>query len=147
MRAPMIGNNQNVHEKIAEPKEWWPLSLAGVTMMACLARSRLQASRQATGRPMGNEQAIHTTASKRTGLQAWMPQYRKLGYSREEAEDLVRIAETLWKRYTAAGLTIDSSEPEPRALEPFEVLVQAVCHFGLRGLFDDAFPITNRRNR
>src|SRR6266545_5199395 len=118
MRAPMIGNNQNVHEKIAEPKEWWPLSLAGVTMMACLARSSLQASRQATGRPMGNEQAIHTTASKRTGLQAWMPQYRKLGYSREEAEDLVRIAETLWKPYTAARPPLHSPPPPPPAPPP-----------------------------
>ncbi len=96
---------------------------------------------------MENEGARQTPTPKRSGLRAWMPQYRRLGYSREEAEDLVRIAETLWNRYTAAGLTIDSSEPNSQALEPFEVLVQAVCHFGVRGLFDDPFPIAIRQKR
>jgi hypothetical protein len=72
-----------------------------------------------------------------------MPEYRRLGYSRREAEQIVRIVERLWDRYTALGLTIDSPNSEPTALEPFEVLVQALWHFGVRRLFmDQPGPLT-----
>jgi hypothetical protein len=77
------------------------------------------------------------SAPERSGIQAWIPEYGSLGYSRAEAEELARMAETLWNRYTAEGLTIDSVRPTPTALDPVEVLVQAVCHFGLRELFGD----------
>ena len=77
-----------------------------------------------------------------------MPEYRSLGYSRQEAERVVRMAERMWDRYTARGLTIDSPNPTPTALEPCEVLVQAVWQFGVRQLFDDAFPVGEcRRER
>jgi hypothetical protein len=91
--------------------------------------------------------AIHKVCSKRTGIEAWIPRYGKLGYSREEAEDLARIAEQLWNRYTAGGLTIDSPSPGPSALEPFQVLIQAICHFGVRALFDEPTPIRGRSSR
>jgi hypothetical protein len=70
-------------------------------------------------------------------VEAWMPDYETFGYSRRDAEQLVRIAERLWGRYTALGLTIDSTNPTPTALDPFEVLVQASWHFGVRRLFSD----------
>ena len=83
-------------------------------------------------------------APKRCGVKAWMPHYRTLGYSRQEAEQLVRIAETLWNRYTARGLTIDSPRPTPTALDPFEVLIQAICQLGVRDLFGEDSPIRRR---
>jgi hypothetical protein len=86
-------------------------------------------------------------SSSRSGIEAWIPRYQEFGYSREEAEDLTRIAEQLWNRYTAGGLTIDSLSPGPSALEPFEVLIQAICHFGARAMFDDARPIGRRTMR
>jgi hypothetical protein len=64
-----------------------------------------------------------------------MPEYQRLGYSRREAEQIVHIVERLWDRYTMRGLTIDSPNSKPTALEPFEVLVQALWHFGARRLF------------
>jgi hypothetical protein len=66
-----------------------------------------------------------------------MPDHRRLGYSRREAEEIVRIVERLWDRYTARGLTIDSPNSMPTALDHFEVLVQAIWHFGVRRLFMD----------
>ncbi len=69
-----------------------------------------------------------------------MPEYGELGYSRREAEQVVRIVECLWDRYTARGLTIDSPNSTPTALDPFEVLVQAMWHFGMHRLFDDERP-------
>ena len=76
-------------------------------------------------------------APERSGIQAWIPDYGSLGYSCEEAEEVARIAETLWNRYTAGGLTIDSAAPTPTALDPLDVLVQAVCQLGLRDLLGD----------
>jgi len=70
-----------------------------------------------------------------------MPEYQSLGYTRREAEQIVRIVERLWARYTARGLTIDSPNSGPRALDPLEVLVQALWHFGMRRLFVDIRPI------
>jgi hypothetical protein len=70
-----------------------------------------------------------------------MPEYRRLGYTRREAEQVVRIVERLWDRYTARGLTIDSPNSAPTALDPFEVLVQAMWHFGVRRLFVDIRPV------
>jgi hypothetical protein len=77
------------------------------------------------------------TPRKRRGVEIWMPGFGKLGYSRREAEQVVRIVERLWARYTARGLTIDSPDSTPTALEPFEVLVQAMWHFRVRRLFHD----------
>jgi hypothetical protein len=80
-------------------------------------------------------QPTRSTERKRCGVAAWIPEYRRLGYSRREAEQVTRIAERLWDRYTAEGLTIDSPNSAPTALDPFEVLVQATWHFGVRQLF------------
>src|SRR6266480_427891 len=44
---------------------------------------------------------------ERANVWEWMPDHREFGYSREEAEQIARIAERLWIRYTARGLTID----------------------------------------
>jgi hypothetical protein len=74
-----------------------------------------------------------------------MPEYQRLGYSRGEAEQVVHIVERLWDRYTARGLTIDSANSKPTALEPFEVLVQALWHFGVQRLFMDP-PIRTGRS-
>jgi hypothetical protein len=90
---------------------------------------------------------IRKRPSSRSGIEAWIPRYREFGYSREEAEGVTRIAERLWNRYTARGLTIDSLNPGPSALEPFEVLIQAICHFDERGMFDEARPICTRTMR
>jgi hypothetical protein len=78
-----------------------------------------------------------------------MPEYQRLGYSRREADQIVRIVERLWDPYTARGLTIDSPNSKPTALEPFEVLVQAIWHFGVRRLFMDPFgpPPTGAHHR
>ena len=65
---------------------------------------------------------------------AWFPQYEEFGYSRVEAEQLVGIAERLWIRYTARGLTLDSEKVLETALEPFEVLIQSIYHFGVAEL-------------
>jgi hypothetical protein len=70
-----------------------------------------------------------------------MPDYSALGYSRREAEQVVRIVERLWESYTARGLTIDSPHSPPTALDPFEVLVQAMWHFKVHRLFRDLRPI------
>ena len=67
-----------------------------------------------------------------------MPDHDSFGYSRREAEQLVRVARLLWDRYTALGLTIDSPKPTSTALEPFEVLVQAAWHSGVLRLFSDS---------
>jgi hypothetical protein len=64
-----------------------------------------------------------------------MPDYASFGYTRLEAEQIVRTARLLWARYTAMGLTIDSTEALPTALEPFEVLVQAAWQSGVREFF------------
>jgi len=71
------------------------------------------------------------------GVEAWFPQYREFGYSRAEAVQIVRIAERLWSRYTARGLTSDSEIVSATALETFEVLVQAIYHFGVAELADE----------
>jgi hypothetical protein len=71
-------------------------------------------------------------------VEAWLPDYKSLGYSREEADRLVRVARVLWDRYTALGLTIDSLDPPPTAVRPFEVLVQAVWQLGMLELFSDS---------
>jgi hypothetical protein len=73
-----------------------------------------------------------TVKVERALVGAWMPDYRDFGYSRHEAEQIARIAERLWIRYTVRGLTIECPNPMPTALDRFDVLVQAVCHFGLR---------------
>jgi hypothetical protein len=67
-----------------------------------------------------------------------MPDHDSFGYSRREAEQLVRIARLLWDRYTALGLTIDSPNPTPTALDPFEVLVQAAWHSGVLHVFSNS---------
>ncbi|HLZ09329.1 MAG TPA: hypothetical protein VKT80_12115 [Chloroflexota bacterium] len=79
-------------------------------------------------------------ASKKGGIEDWMPNCENFGYSRREAEQLVRIARRLWTRYTALGLTIDSAAPTPGALDRFEVLVQAAWHFGVRQMSRDRGP-------
>ena len=75
--------------------------------------------------------------STKDDVDVWMPNCENFGYSRREAEQLVRIAQRLWKRYTALGLTVDSANSTAVALDRFEVLVQAAWHFGLRQLSRD----------
>jgi hypothetical protein len=84
---------------------------------------------------------------KRTGVKVWIPHFSNFGYSQEEAGQIVKIAEQLWSRYTARGLTIDSPHPAATALDEHQVLVQAMCHFGLRAVFDDMGPDARRSTR
>jgi hypothetical protein len=76
-------------------------------------------------------------APRESRVEAWIPDYESLGFSRREAVEVARIAARLWGRYTALGLTIDSANPTPTALDPFEVLVQAAWHFGVRRMLSD----------
>ena len=81
--------------------------------------------------------------TKEWGVEEALPEYERLGYSREEANRIVRICEALWSRYTALGLTLDSPIPSPTALHPFEVLVQAIWQAGIIDLLDDS-PVVRR---
>lgn len=88
--------------------------------------------------PPERHDAVAPRITKEWGLDEALPEYERLGYSREEANRIVRICETLWSRYTALGLTIDSPIPSPTALHPLDVLLQAIWQAGINQLLDDS---------
>ncbi len=89
----------------------------------------------------------HAPATRDWCVEAWLPDHEAFGYSRAEADELVRMAGALWDRYTFVGLTIDSPDPTPTALAPCEVFMEAIWEAAMLELLNERSSTCARQGR